>query len=49
MRRSYLQNKLYKNRTAENSKAFKQRKNYCNRLYKRERREFYAQLDLRGY
>ena len=47
MRRSYLQNKLYKNRTAENSKASKQQNNYCNRLYKRERRECYAQLDLK--
>ena len=47
MKRSRLENKFYKNRTEESSKAFKKQKNYCNRLYKRERRNFYTQLDLK--
>ena len=45
MRRSALENKFYKNRSAENKKAYKKQKNYCNRLYKRERRKFYSQLN----
>ena len=40
-RRSCLQNKFNKNRTEENRQAFKRQKNYCNRLYKKERRKFY--------
>ena len=46
MRRSCLQNKFHKNRTEENRQAFKRQKNYCNRLYKRERRKFYSNLNL---
>ena len=48
MRRSYLENKFYKNRSAENSQAYKKQKNYCNRLYKRERRKFYSHLNLKN-
>ena len=46
MRRSNLENKFYKNRSAKNKRALKKQKNYCNRLYKRERRQFYSQLNL---
>ena len=46
MRRSYLKNKFHKTRSAENGRAYKKQKNYCNRLYKRERRKFYSQLNL---
>ena len=46
MRRSYLQNKFYKYRTEELSQAFRKQKYYCNRLYKRERRKFYSNLNL---
>ena len=48
MRRSYLENKFYKNRSAENKKAFKKNFFYCNRLYKRERKSFYSQLNLKN-
>ena len=44
MKRSRL---FYKNRTVENSKALKKQNNYCNRLYKRESRDFYSHLDLK--
>ena len=46
MRRSYLEHKFYKHWTKELSQAFKKQKNYCNRLYKRERRKFYSNLNL---
>ena len=46
MKRSKLENKFYKNRSAENSRALRKQKNYCNRLYKRERRKYYSQLNL---
>ena len=47
MRRSHLENKFYKNRTVENYREFKRQKNYCNRLYKRERRRYYSLLNLK--
>ena len=47
LRRSRLENRFHKNRMAENSKVLKKHKNYCNRLYKRERRNFYSQIDLK--
>ena len=48
MRLSHLENKFYKNRTAENNSQFKRQKNYCNRLYKRERRKYYSHLNLKN-
>ena len=48
MRRSQLQNKVYYHGTEENTQAFNKQKNYCNRLYKRERRDFYNRLDLKN-
>ena len=46
MLRSQLQNKVFSNGTDEYKRAFKHQKNYCNRLYKRERRRFYCNLNL---
>ena len=46
MRRSYLEKRFYKYRTPSDRQAYKKQKNYCNRLYKRERRKFYANLNL---
>ena len=46
MRRSYLQHQFYKYRTEELGHVFKKQKNYCNRLYKRERKKFYSNLNL---
>ena len=48
MKRSNLENKFYKIRSAENRIAYKKQKNYCNRLNIRERRKFYLNLDLRN-
>ena len=46
MKRSFLESKFYKYRSEENRKALKKQKNYCNRLSKRERRNYYSQLRL---
>ena len=46
MLRSQLQNKFFKFGTVEHHTAFKRQKNYCNRLYKREKRQYYYNLNL---
>ena len=46
--RSRLQNRLYKNQTPENLAAFEQQKNYCNRLCKRNQKEYLKNFDLRN-
>ena len=46
MHRSRLQNLFHKYKTPECNIAFKRQKNYCNRLYKKERREYYSNLNL---
>ena len=46
MKRSYLKNRVYKHGTPTENQAYKKQKNYCNRLYKRERRKFYSNLNL---
>ena len=46
MKRSELENKFYKKPSVENKKFFKKQKNYCNRLYKRERLKFYKKLEI---
>ena len=46
MNRSSLEHKFYKSPTLRNKQAFNKQKNYCNRLYKKERRKFYNNLNL---
>jgi len=46
MRRSYLEHQFYKHKTTYLQHAYKKQKNYCNRLYKRERRKFYSNINL---
>ena len=46
MLRSQLQNKLFKHGTVDYQTAFKRQRNYCNRLYKRERKKYYNNLNL---
>ena len=46
MKHSNLENKFYKCSSEVNKIAFRNQKNYCNRLYKRERRNYYAKLKL---
>ena len=49
MRRSNLENKYLKSRNPENKEAYKKQKNYCSRLYKKERKMYYSNLDLKNY
>ena len=47
MKRSQLENKKFKHGTEEATQAFKKHKNYCNRLRKRTRKDFYDKLDVK--
>ena len=47
MRRSQLENKYRKQRARENKTLYKKQKNFCNRLYKKERAKYYANLDIK--
>ena len=49
MKRSTLKNKFFKCKSDENLKAFKKQKNFTNRLAKRERVKYFANLDLNKY
>ena len=40
MRRYYLEKVHFKNRTEKSLRAFKKQKNFCSRLYKKERKNF---------
>ena len=45
MRRSNLENVYFKKRTGKSLRAYKKQKNYCSRLYKRERKKFFNKLN----
>ena len=45
--RSRLENKYYKYKTDESRRAYKKHNFFCSRLYKKERRKYYTNLDLR--
>ena len=47
MKRSQLEAKFHKTRTLVNQKAYKKQKNFVSRLYKKERKRFYNDLDLK--
>ena len=47
MRRTQLQNKYFKNKTFENLRNYKKQKIFCSKLYKKEKRQYYNNLDLR--
>ena len=46
MTRSRLQNRYHKLKTDGCLQSFKRQRNLCNRLYKRERKKFYSNLNL---
>ena len=48
MLQSQLENRFYKNRLDENKHFLRRQKNYCNRLYKRERKNYYSKLNLKN-
>ena len=45
MRRSELESKYLKNKTIDNKTKFKKQNNFCSKLYKKERKTFYSDLD----
>ena len=47
MHRSYLENKFLKYRTEDYHRAYKTQKNYCNRLYKKEKKNYYSNLSIK--
>ena len=49
MRRSALRNRFFKNKTAEALASFKKQKNFTNKLVKKERKEYFRDLDLNNY
>ena len=46
MLRSQMENRFYQYKTEEYRRALKKQRNYCNRLYKRERKRYYSKLNL---
>ena len=46
--RSSLKNKLHNNFTPNNSMAYKKQRNYCSRLYKKEREKYYEKLNVKN-
>ena len=45
MKRSYLENLYFKRRTDHSFRNYKRLKNYCSRLYKKERKNFFNKLN----
>ena len=45
--RSRLENRYYyRDKTDVSNRAYKKQKNNCNKLYKKERKKYYANLDV---
>ena len=47
MRRSYLEGKYYKTGDPEMGRLYRKQRNFCSRLYKKERKKYYTRLDIR--
>ena len=45
MRRSHLEKVYYKSKSEKSFKAYKKQKNFCSRLYKKERKRFFNNLN----
>ena len=48
MTRSCLEHKYYKHPSAKYNKAYRKQKNVCSRLYKKERKKYFANLDIQN-
>ena len=46
MKRSELKSKYFQNQSTDNFKLCKKHKNYCSKLYKKERKRYYNSMDL---
>ena len=49
MRRSQLETKYYKTRMPDDLKAYRKQKNFVSRLYKKEMKKFYQNLNLKTF
>ena len=47
MKISELKTKYLENLTLENFNKFRKQKNFCSRLYKKERKKFFDKLDIK--
>ena len=45
MKRSELESKYLKNKSYQNLKVYKKKKNFCSKLYKKERKKIYSKTD----
>ena len=48
MRRSRLETKYLKTKTKTDLKLYKKHKNFCSKLYKREKRKYDESLDMKN-
>ena len=48
MRRSQLETKYLKSKTQTDLELYKNHKNFCSKLYKRERRKYFDSLDMKN-
>ena len=48
MHRSHLETKYFKTKTQTDLKLYKNRKNLCSKLCKREKRKYYKSLDMKN-
>ena len=44
-KRSMLENKYHKNKSVDSLRAYKKQNNFCSRIYKKERKKYYTNLD----
>ena len=49
MKRSELENKYYRYKTQESGVAYKKQKNYTKRLIRKEKKKYFANLNLNNY
>ena len=49
MKRTQLQNHYYKSKNSEDFRTFKKQRNFVSRLYKKQRRTFYNNMDLKTF
>ena len=49
MKRSELERKYLKNRTNENRVRYKKQKKFCSKLYKKEQKKHYSNIELKNF
>ena len=49
MKRSALKNKFYREKTLITESMYKKQRNFCSRLYKKEKKKFYNNLNMKSF